>query len=89
MTDDYLERVQARAYEIWEREGRPDGAAEAHWQQASAEILQELTPPEKAVRKPRAPKAATPAKTRAPKAVSESKPKRRATSPKEEVVSAD
>jgi hypothetical protein len=31
-------RIEARAYEIWEREGRPDGRHEAHWTQATGEI---------------------------------------------------
>ncbi len=31
------ERVRARAYEIWEREGRTEGSHEAHWQQAERE----------------------------------------------------
>ena len=31
-------RVRERAYAIWEREGYPDGAAEAHWLLAEAEL---------------------------------------------------
>jgi hypothetical protein len=30
--------IQVRAYEIWEREGRPDGKALEHWLQAKREI---------------------------------------------------
>ena len=30
--------VRERAYEIWEREGRPDGHHETHWKQALAEL---------------------------------------------------
>jgi hypothetical protein len=30
--------VRERAYEIWEREGRPDGQHESHWRQALAEL---------------------------------------------------
>lgn len=30
--------VRERAYEIWEREGRPDGLHENHWKQALAEL---------------------------------------------------
>lgn len=33
------ERIRARAYEIWEREGRPDGREHEHWDQARREIL--------------------------------------------------
>ena len=29
------ERIRMRAYEIWQREGRPEGRADAHWAMAS------------------------------------------------------
>ena len=32
------ERIQRRAYELWETEGRPEGRAHAHWYQAEMEI---------------------------------------------------
>lgn len=32
------ERIRRRAYEIWDREGRPDGEHERHWQQAEKEL---------------------------------------------------
>ena len=32
------EAVSRRAYAIWEREGRPDGAAERHWGMAESEL---------------------------------------------------
>lgn len=32
------ERIRARAYEIWEREGRPEGREDEHWRQAAAEV---------------------------------------------------
>lgn len=32
------ERIRRRAHEIWEREGRPEGAAVRHWQQACDEL---------------------------------------------------
>jgi hypothetical protein len=35
---DYHERVQARAYEIWEQEGRPHGRDDEHWRQAEADV---------------------------------------------------
>jgi hypothetical protein len=35
------QRVRERAYEIWERTGRPDGKSEEHWLQAEAEIAAE------------------------------------------------
>jgi hypothetical protein len=34
MPDDLVERIRARAYEMWEQEGCPDGRAEVHWEQA-------------------------------------------------------
>lgn len=33
------DRIRARAYEIWEREGRPEGREHRHWDQARREIL--------------------------------------------------
>jgi Protein of unknown function (DUF2934) len=32
------ERIQRRAYELWESEGRPAGREHAHWLQAEREI---------------------------------------------------
>jgi hypothetical protein len=32
------DRLRQRAYEIWEREGRPEGRHEEHWVQAHREI---------------------------------------------------
>ncbi len=32
------ERVAARAYEIWEQSGRPDGQHEEHWYRAEREL---------------------------------------------------
>jgi hypothetical protein len=34
-------RVRERAYEIWERAGRPEGKSTEHWLQAEAEIAAE------------------------------------------------
>jgi hypothetical protein len=31
-------RIEARAYDIWEREGRPEGRHHAHWDRAAREI---------------------------------------------------
>jgi hypothetical protein len=50
--------IRERAYEIWEREGRPAGRSEEHWRQAAAEIAA-------ATEKPAAPPATpAPAPTR-------------------------
>jgi hypothetical protein len=35
---DLAERIRQRAYEIWEREGRPEGREQAHWEQAEREV---------------------------------------------------
>ena len=32
------EEISARAYLIWEREGRPNGCSDRHWQQAMQEL---------------------------------------------------
>ena len=32
------QRVRERAYEIWERAGRPEGKSTEHWLRAEAEI---------------------------------------------------
>lgn len=38
---DRQERIRVRAHEIWERQGRPDGRHEEHWDQACREIEME------------------------------------------------
>lgn len=38
-------RIEARAYDIWEREGRPEGRHHAHWDRAAREIEIEDTGP--------------------------------------------
>jgi Protein of unknown function (DUF2934) len=34
-------RIEQRAYEIWESEGRPDGRHSDHWQRAESEVARE------------------------------------------------
>lgn len=34
-------KVRARAYDIWEREGRPEGRHAEHWRQAEQELADE------------------------------------------------
>jgi hypothetical protein len=41
MDTDWLSKIRARAYAIWERLGRPEGAAERHWSQAEEELRAE------------------------------------------------
>lgn len=38
MEQSEIERIQIRAYEIWEAAGRPAGQEAEHWQQAQAEL---------------------------------------------------
>jgi hypothetical protein len=36
--------IRETAYFIWEREGRPDGRAESHWQRAAADYASQRAP---------------------------------------------
>ncbi len=36
------DRIRARAYELWEREGRAHGNHESHWQEATRQVEAEL-----------------------------------------------
>jgi hypothetical protein len=38
MQADKYETIRRRAYEIWERNGRPEGRDDAHWREAEAEL---------------------------------------------------
>lgn len=38
MNDQYLEAVRFRAYQIWDREGRPHGRDQDHWELALKEL---------------------------------------------------
>jgi Protein of unknown function (DUF2934) len=38
MESDREKRVRERAYQIWQRQGEPQGRAQEHWAQAEAEI---------------------------------------------------
>jgi hypothetical protein len=33
-----MRRIQQRAYQIWEQEGRPEGRATEHWRQAEQQL---------------------------------------------------
>ena len=73
MTDDRQDRIRQRAHEIWEQAGRPEGAHQEHWEQATAEIDGAAKPkkaakkadakPAKAAAKPKAAKPAAAAKS--------------------------
>jgi hypothetical protein len=38
MNNENERRIRERAYDIWQREGRPHGRDAEHWQKAAAEI---------------------------------------------------
>ena len=38
---DREERIRQRAYEIWEKEGQPEGHAQRHWERAAQDLDQE------------------------------------------------
>ncbi|PTM95267.1 hypothetical protein C7449_104343 [Mycoplana dimorpha] len=40
MEDDREDRIRKRAYELWERAGKPEGRHDQHWFQAAREIDQ-------------------------------------------------
>ncbi|RUV74227.1 MAG: DUF2934 domain-containing protein [Mesorhizobium sp.] len=68
MTDDRQERIRQRAHAIWEQAGRPDGAHQQHWDQATAEIDGEESRPKakgRATGKATKPKAVRPRKSSA------------------------
>ncbi|WP_192248768.1 DUF2934 domain-containing protein [Mesorhizobium caraganae] len=78
MTDDRQDRIRQRAHEIWEQAGRPEGAHQEHWEQATAEIDGAAAKPKKTAKKAAAkpvtaaakPKAAKPAAAKSGKAKS-------------------
>lgn len=41
MTADRQQRIEQKAYEIWQREGRPHGRHDEHWREAEAEVAGE------------------------------------------------
>lgn len=40
--EEHSEQIRQLAYEIWEREGRPEGKESEHWQQAEREIRERM-----------------------------------------------
>ena len=38
MSNDLEQRIRERAYELWERDGRAHGRADAHWHAAKLEL---------------------------------------------------
>jgi hypothetical protein len=41
MDAEWEDKVRARAYAVWEREGQSEGGAERHWAQAEEELRAE------------------------------------------------
>lgn len=41
MNDERERRIKARAFELWQQEGSPDGRTLGHWLQAEREIQEE------------------------------------------------
>ncbi|MER8484980.1 DUF2934 domain-containing protein [Mesorhizobium sp. M1322] len=58
MTDDRQERIRRRAHAIWEQAGRPNGAHQQHWDQATAEVDGEERRPKAKAARPKEPTAA-------------------------------
>jgi len=59
MQDTVEHRIRARAHQLWEDEGRPEGRAEHHWYEARrlVEIEGTMQPPKKAAARSRRKKA--------------------------------
>jgi hypothetical protein len=66
------ERIRERAYEIWEREGKPHGRDAEHWRQAASEIDAEVAASAGAGEPP----ASAPARTVTPTRRSRAVPRR-------------
>jgi hypothetical protein len=45
MSQHLEEKIRARAYEIWEKEGRPEGREREHWETAARELGAETEMP--------------------------------------------
>jgi hypothetical protein len=83
MSDDRQKRIERRAYEIWDREGRRSGMDAENWQRAEAEIAREEA--EASTAKPAEPEPAAepikvepePSVTIKPEAKSRTKPEAR------------
>jgi lysozyme family protein len=63
-TESLRKQIEARAYVLWERAGRPHGRHEEHWNQAEKEVLSEAKAP--ARKKVKAAPPAPPKKPSAP-----------------------
>lgn len=68
MSHDVEARIRQRAYEIWEREGRPEGRDWEHWLTAETEVSSQPADAAKAKASTRKPAAAKAPKKEAPAA---------------------
>jgi hypothetical protein len=68
------ERIRQRAHAIWEREGRPHGRDQEHWDQAEKEVVAEDAAPAEPVKQ----KAPAKPRTAKPNAAAAEKPARAA-----------
>jgi hypothetical protein len=80
MTSDRDEQIRKRAHAIWEKEGRPSGAHDKHWQQAESEIAKAAKKPPAASAKPKA--AVKPKAAAKPKVAAKPKPAKTPAKPK-------
>lgn len=62
MDDDREDRIRARAHEIWQREGSPEGRENDHWKEAEQELDAENTGAGSAVSQDTTPKPSDPDK---------------------------
>lgn len=69
MSDDRQDVIRARAYQLWEDEGRPEGREEMHWRQASRD-MEEATDEAASITEP----AVTAMETEAPAPAEEPRP---------------
>jgi len=86
-------KIRAKARELWQAEGQPEGRADQHWLEAEAIVRAEEEAKPKAARKPRAaaakkePAQKEPAEAKAPAAKKPAAKKESAKKPSLKVVS--
>jgi hypothetical protein len=63
---DREERIRQRAYRLWEQAGRPEGAAQEHWERAAQDLDREDAEIQRAGEKPGVKTGPTPASEKPP-----------------------
>jgi len=66
MTKSKRDRIAARAYEIWESEGRPPNKSEEHWRKAEQEVARQDRSEQMGAPSPAEPREAEPPAMRQP-----------------------